>query len=75
MLENWTDKNKLSDLIYGVRNLLKNPDENYAFENSRAYNSFMCEPKHYRKRAVEWTAKYAWDPEWAEENKGDDEIE
>lgn len=70
ILDCWNDKRKLSEIIYGVRKLLLKPDEAYASEDSRAYNAFMSDEKHFKKRAVDWTSKFAMDPEWPDEDDG-----
>lgn len=74
-LRTWSDKNKISELIFGIRNLLKKPDDGYCFEETRAYNAFMCDLDHYKKKAIQWTTKHAWDPEWPDELKVDLEID
>lgn len=67
ILQEWNDKNKLSELVFGIRKLLNKPDEPYAYDDSRAFNAYMCDVNHYKKKAREWTKKFAWDSEWIDE--------
>ncbi len=51
------------------------PDEEFAFEDMRAYNSYMADEKHYQEKAKEWTKRYAKNSDWIDNRARDEEIE